>query len=294
MRQRCTILLVRGDDVSKFYNGCYDIVFKTVLCDENNPNMLKTFLEHLLKIEIDEIKFLQNELHVNDVGERKKTVDLLVKIKDKYIHIELNQSHKDYLHVRNFCFFSNLYSKNTRKGKEYDLASEFIHIDLSYDKNDTEEKRTYYVMDKDGYLYIKNLKIIEYNMDMITNFWYSKNKEKIEEYKYLIMLGLDRNSLNELSEGDEYMEEYTKKIEKLNDSDAFTSWITKEEDDEMILNTEKHISYDEGKNEGILLGEKKGILETAKKMLEEKIPLETIMRITNISKEEIMSLNLNL
>ncbi len=61
--------------MKKFYNGCYDIVFKTVICDENNPHMLKTFLEHILKIEIDEIEFLQNELSVSDVGERKKTVD---------------------------------------------------------------------------------------------------------------------------------------------------------------------------------------------------------------------------
>lgn len=54
--------------------------------------MLKTFLEHNLKIEIDEIQFLQNESSVNDVNERKKTVDLLVKTKNKYIHIELTKS----------------------------------------------------------------------------------------------------------------------------------------------------------------------------------------------------------
>ncbi len=135
--------------------------------------MLKTFLEHILKIEIDEIEFLQNELSVSDVGERKKTVDLLVKPKNKYIHIELNQSHKNYLHIRNFCFFTNLYSKNTRKGKEFDLTSEFVHIDLSYGKKDELEKRTYYVMDEDGYLYIENMKIIEYNMDRIGSITFS-------------------------------------------------------------------------------------------------------------------------
>ncbi len=71
-----------------------------------------------------------------------------------------------------------------------------MHIDLSYGKKDELEKRTYYVMDEDGYLYIENMKIIEHNMDRITDFWYSKNKEKIEEYKYLIMLGLDRTQSN--------------------------------------------------------------------------------------------------
>ncbi len=174
-----------------------------------------------------------------------------------------------------------------------------MHIDLSYGKKDELEKRTYYVMDKDGYLYIENMKIIEYNMDRITDFWYSKNKEKIEEYKYLIMLGLDRISLNEIAKGDKYMEEYTKKVEELNDRDAFTSWITPEEDVEMILNTEKHISYDEGhtvgygegKSEGIDIGLEQGKLneklEITRNMLKKNIDISMISEIICFTKEQI-------
>mgnify|MGYP001116446037 CR=1 FL=1 len=86
------------------------------------------------------------------------------------------------------------------------------------------------------------------------------------------------------------MEEYTKKVEDLNDRDVFTSWITLEEDAEMILNTEKHISYDEGKNKGIDIGLKQEKLDTAKKMLEKEIPIETIIEITNSAKEQIINL----
>lgn len=56
---------------------------------------------------------------------------------------------------------------------------------------------------------------------------------------------MDTDSLNTLAEGDKYMEEYTKKVEELNDRDAYTLWITPEEDAQMILNTEKHISFDQ-------------------------------------------------
>lgn len=248
--------------------------------------MLQTFLEPILKERIEKIQFLQNELSINDVDERKKTVDLLVKTKDKYIHIELNQTHKDYLHIRNFCFFTNLYSKNTRRGKEYDLTSEFIHIDLSYGKKDIKEQREYYVMDQDGWLYIENIKMIEYNMDMITAFWYTANEEKIEEYKYLIMLGLDRESLDQISKGDQFMEEYTKKVEKLNDSDVFTSWITPEEDAEIILNTEKHISY----NEGMLAGVAKGIQTTAQALLQNGVDIHVVAISTGLSLQELQQL----
>ncbi len=44
----------------------------------------------------------------------------------------------------------------------------------------------------------------------------------------------------------------------------------------------------EGKKEGLKEGEKKAKLEDAKKMLEEEITLEQVMRITGLTKEEIM------
>ena len=40
---------------------------------------------------------------------------------------------------------------------------------------------------------------------------------------------------------------------------------------------------------GIEQGKEQGKKETAKKMLEEKIPIETIIRVTGLSKEEILS-----
>ena len=42
--------------------------------------------------------------------------------------------------------------------------------------------------------------------------------------------------------------------------------------------------------EGLKQGKKEKIIEIAKKMLEEKIPIETISKITNLSKEDIANL----
>ena len=98
------------------------------------------------------------------------------------------------------------------------------------------------------------------------------------------------------------MEEYTKKVEDLNDSDVFTSWIAPKEDAEMILNTEKHISYDEGHNVGYGEGKSEGIdigleqgkldekLEIAKNMLEENIDTSIISKITDLTKIQIAGL----
>ena len=45
-----------------------------------------------------------------------------------------------------------------------------------------------------------------------------------------------------------------------------------------------------GHSEGLKQGKKEKIIEIAKKMLEEKIPLETISKITNLPKEYISNL----
>ena len=45
-----------------------------------------------------------------------------------------------------------------------------------------------------------------------------------------------------------------------------------------------------GHSEGLKQGKKEKIIEIAKKMLEEKIPIETISKITNLSKEDIANL----
>ena len=74
----------------KFYTAKYDRVFKTVLCDEENPHLLQEFLSRILKKKIEIVEFLRNELPVNDVIEKVKTVDVLVKADNEYVHIEIN------------------------------------------------------------------------------------------------------------------------------------------------------------------------------------------------------------
>ena len=49
-------------------------------------------------------------------------------------------------------------------------------------------------------------------------------------------------------------------------------------------------SFRKGKKEGIKEGKEKEKIENAKKMKEEKIPIETIEKITGLTKEEIENL----
>ena len=147
----------------KFYTAKYDRVFKTIFCDEDNTKLMREFLSRILKVKIDELVYLRNELPLNDVYERNKTVDVLVKVAGKYIHIEMNSSNPNYLHNRNFIYFTNIFSKKTRVGEEYDLNTEFIHIDFTYGlSTKIKDEEKYYIMSTSGEKYIDNFMIIEY------------------------------------------------------------------------------------------------------------------------------------
>ena len=162
-----------------FYTAKNDKVFKTILGNEDNKELLRKFLERILEKEIKDITYLKNELTINYPEEKRKTVDLLVKAKNEYIHIELNNGYSNYLHMRNFCYLANLYSKKTKVGKEYNIEERFIQINFTYKnviKNeDKKELRKYYVMDEDIIKFIDNFEIWEYNMDRIMQIWYDNN-----------------------------------------------------------------------------------------------------------------------
>ena len=254
-----------------FFTAKNDKVFKTILGNEDNKELLKKFLERILDKTIEDITYLKNELAINYPEEKRKTIDLLVKTNNCYIHIELNNGYSNYLHMRNFCYFSNLYSKKTKVGKNYNIKEKFIQINFTYkniiknesDKGkyleDSKELRKYKIMDNDEIEFISNFEIWEYNMDRIMQIWYDNDEDAIEKYKHLIMLDSSSIELGKLSKGDELVEEFKKEIEELNENETYTSWLTPEEDAEFILNTEKSISFKEGKIEGKI--------ETAKNLL---------------------------
>ena len=283
-------------DNKKFYTAKYDRVFKSVLCDEDNPYLLQEFLSRLLKKKVSIVEFLRNELPVNNSLEKVKTVDVLVKVDDEYIHIEINVGIPSYLHIRNFIYFSTIYSRKVQRGEIYDYKTQFIHFDFTYGIEDNEEDYIEYCVQSDrGEKYvpnikiidnIPNIKIIEYNMDKIMEYWYNKNIPKVNEYKHLIMLDLETKGLKKLSEGDGFVGDFEKKLTNLNEQETFQSAMTYEEDQKLILNTEKKISFEEG----ISQGEKEKQLEIAKTMLLKNMNIKTISECTGLTIEEINKL----
>ena len=164
-------------------------------------------------------------------------------------------------------------------------------------------------MDDEEYKYVENLKIIEYNMDRIMNFWYDEDEKNIIENLHLIILDLDIESLNKLlkdynlSERDElFVRMFKKKIEDLNDDNYLVSSITRDEDLMRRINSEKSMSFDEGLEigieqgieqgleKGIEQGIEQGVVETAKNLKKLDESLDKISEATGLSIDELNNL----
>lgn len=276
----------------KFYTDKNDRVFKATFCDEENTYLLKEFLERIYFNDISKIKFLRSELVIKNIKSKNRMVDVLIEVDGVILHVEINsEASATYLHIRNFSYFSEIYNKKTLKGEKYNTKDEFLHIDLSYElsKKFKKSKRVFYVMDDEEYKYVENLKIIEYNMDKIMNFWYDEDEKNITKNLHLIILDLDLDSLNKLlkefklSEKDDlFVRKFKERIEELNDDDYFVSSISREEDLERISNTKQTLAFDEGIEQGIL--------ETAKNLINLKFPLDKISEATGLSLDELKKL----
>lgn len=138
--------------------------------------------------------------------------------------------------------------------------------------------KKYYVMSEDLEKYVDNIEIIEYNMDKLKEYWYNENTEKLEKYKHIIMLDMNKEELEKHIKGDEIMKEFKEKLDILNDTEKYESFISPEEDFQYCLNTERKLGHEEGLKKGIEQ-EQLSIVQTLK---EKNFSLSEISDITKM------------
>lgn len=127
-------------------------------------------------------------------------------------------------------------------------------------------------------------------MEKIKNYWYNSDRKKVNEYKHLIMLDLDKNNLDKISIGDDFVKEYEKQVTALNNQETFQSFMSYEEDQRLIQNTEKKIAYENGLEQGISQGSSQEKIEIAKNMLKKNMDISTISELINLDIDTLKKL----
>ena len=286
--------MVKKLEQEKRLNLKNDVIFKTFFSRKGNEKFLIDFLSALLKIEIKNIKIM-GEVTLEQLAKDEKggRIDIQAELNNGIvIDIEMQMEDEKNIEERTTYYAAKILSKETKKGTEYKNIKQVIMINiLNYEMLGFDEyiSETVTVLDKHReYEVIKGVKWyfielpkfrkIEPDMNEKLNQWlafiddYDKELVKVAKgkNKTLKEAGIEMNYLT----GDEEVRRLAELREK---------W-------EMDYNSGIGNARREGKEEGIKEGIKETKLEVVKKMKEEKLPVELIIKITGLTKEEIEKL----
>ena len=199
------------------------------------------------------------------------------------------------MYIRNTAYICNIYSTNALVGDSYNKDIDIIQINLTWGLDYEESKREFRISDKNGNVYVKNLLIMEINMEYYKKIWYSKDEKKIKENELLVMLDLNEGELKKMPKSDKISEKYVESVTILNNDPFFQEYMSHEEDQRKMQNSLIREAEGTGYEKGIKLGEEKGLklgqeqekICIAKRLLNMHMNKEDIIKATGLTLEEI-------
>ena len=273
-------------------------MFKAVLCTPGNEQILKEFIERILKRKFKTFKILSPELTKNNIYEKGKYLDVLIKTDNLFVNIEVNSHNYNGLSERNFSYIALVYASHIKVGEEYNNDLDFVQINLTVGLGTKmPEISISKVINKETLkLKVRNLEIYDVNLDKINNRCYNED----DEYNFLKMMTASKEELEFLAEkGDGFMKKIKDEVNKINDENYFANFISVEEDERKIRNTYYANGVEEGEARGERLGEKRGekrgkenaTMKIAQNLLNFGMPINDIVKNTGLSQSQIKNLS---
>ena len=278
----------------KFYTLKNDLVFKNVFL--KSPKRIKWLLDGILNMNIEIYNISNCELYKDRLYVRSKTVDSIIDTNYAYINIELNDTFNDNKKIRNFYYQTSYLNQLVHIKEDYvSIDKPIIQINLNVSNTDTLETiNKYSINDSISYEeYLNIFYIININIDKLLDKWYNKLNQDIDyfnKYKYLLIIGMDKEKLKKLEVEDEMIKEIKKDVITLNQSPKFYQVMTEEEDNRRMMNT----MFKEGESLGYERGIEQGIeqekISNARMMKKENIANSIISKVTGLDINTIASL----
>ena len=277
-----------------FYGFNYDKMFKAIFVgeDKKKTDLLCELLGECLETKVDRIiKFIPIELNARR-KKRYKRVDLLLEAGKRKINLELNSTYNEEDKIRNMNYYFSFCSQYTIAGEKYDIESEFIHISLNYNvRKDTPLIKCYTIYDKSHDEELDSrFKYYEINVEKFAKLWYDNDIESVMKAPILTMIGIkDEEELEKYSKkmNNAIIKESVDNLKRLNSDAAFVYGLTPEEDEMLVRNTRDELV----RREALTEGEAEGKTKIAINLLKKNYPVDEIVEITGLSKEDIEKLN---
>ena len=293
----------------------FDIMFTEVFNNQNNICILEEFIANYLNIPLPlvegNLKILSRRLFKENRYDSKKEVDLLLDLNGKKINIEMSNNNSMGVINRNVVYLCKVHGEQLKQSDyNYSHISETIQIMFNNFNSQKELKTTWYLRDEQGNILTNKIRIDIINLVKGKDMCYTYKKDvdylinwckllteskanNLLDISHKLMSSKSTNVLlkdiNKLNGDDEMVRLYTKLSRREMEYNTFI-----EEAKEKGFNQGKQEGFESGKQEGLKKGLEQGIEqksnEIVKNMLIEKIPLETISKITGLSIEKIQEL----
>ena len=282
------------EEKTKVYTAKNDRVFKSIAHGNNGKVILEAILGNVFDEPVEILEFIPVELPQDTEDERKKVLDVLVRVGSRIINVEVNaQGLSEVTKIRNLAYLCKLFSKNVSKGQEIDVETEFLQINFIYNSRVTDKMvLKSYLTHEDG-IYTKNFSIWNVFIENVEKICYTDAKER-EKLRYLLMMDKTPEELANFFPDDEIIKMFRGEIVRLNSNAKFIREISEEEEKEMIHNTELKLSKQEGKEEGHVEGKAEGIeektIDVIKNLLVKHMSIEDIADVVNLSINEVKNI----
>ena len=277
-----------------------DYIFKRVFAYKGNESVLKDFLEALLKIEIKGIKITNPEIIPYEKGEKRGLLDIKAEINDgTMIDVEMQMKNERNTEERATEYMGKMISEQLQVGEDYQNLKKSIVIFIT----------NYNFLKRNSYHSVGRMKFDKTIEDEYVNMGYDKEDEVASKYievHYIELPKFKKKELSKFTKLDQWMciftqnkegimlaEKENKEIKRAINTLDFLSKDPKErERHNSIVMAEynrlvsEHNFFEDGKNEG----RREEKIEIAKEMLKENMPIEMIMKLTKLTKEEIQNL----
>ncbi len=269
----------------------YDFTFKAIMLNPDNLDYLKTLINEITKIpmdDLDDMQVLNSEHIVSGKNAKRMQSDIIVSVGSRYINIEANKDYYKGVFTKNKTYTyqigSKLYNKNEGYAKEKSVIQ--INFDNFYLFDNKQEIYEFVMMEKTTHEIHKEINYSIYHVCLpyIKDECYDKDVRELSKFeRYCLMLIAETTEYTKKLVGDdEVMKKVGKRLEQLSEDENIIGLYDAEEEARKVELTK----LENAKEEGIEQKTK----EIINNLHLKNYSLEDIASIVSLSIEEVKRL----
>lgn len=286
----------RLQEEGKVIPATFDEMFKEVM--KGCPNYLADILYQIIGFDkemiLNNMVIQDTEHRISHILEKRKKSDVIVRIDENIINLEMNPEFYNGLYEKNEAYMRRLGSEMIKITEDYENRK---IIQINFDDFTPFDERVvipFKIMDVERHIVeVENYEKYHINLAKVREKYYNEEERnsltKLEKELLILVLD-DKEKIKEVSKGDVELMEAGKKIEDMSFDINMIGLYDEEEERKKTDYLKNKYKLEQAEENGIEKGANLKSIEIAKKMIAKNIEIETISEVTSLSQEEILKL----